>query len=138
MLLTLGLATPAFAQSDCESRCMDDYGRTRYPSDQNLCMRSSAPGRCLDETRANARNYCRDRCNANWQGAAEKTGAGGQSERHPIAQYGRPDAAAAGFCYGAPRLIVFGMRRHRPEITAPGRRLPPFKFLACKTFTFGS
>lgn len=72
LLLALGFATIAVAQSDCETRCMDNYTTTRYPSDQNLCMRSSAPGRCLDETRANARNFCRDRCNANYQAPAEK------------------------------------------------------------------
>lgn len=72
IFLTLGLTSGAFAQNDCESRCVKDYGDNRYPTDQNLCLRNSAPGRCIDETWANARNFCRDRCNANYQAPAEK------------------------------------------------------------------
>lgn len=64
LLLVAALFGPmsAWSQSDCEKQCLSNYQSTTYPGDQQMCMRSRAPGRCIDETIANARNYCRNAC----------------------------------------------------------------------------
>ncbi len=66
LLLAAALFGPmsAWSQSGCENQCMADYRYHTYPIDQRGCMRTIAPGRCIEETIANAREYCRSRCAA--------------------------------------------------------------------------
>ena len=63
--LLVSFGPPAWADTDCVRLCRSDYQSTRWPSDQRMCTRTSAYGRCVEETLQNVKIYCAQRCEDN-------------------------------------------------------------------------